>query len=175
MQPAGAADLLEFLRGQPGWFQSVSGKKQLAILFALIESARMQPTQGIERLLVEAENRSVASVTVARRGSGYTGRVPRVTVAPPLAAVPEARPRAPEVARTRGARPSVCVHAVLRRAVTWCYTSLPPWPLYTNQVAETDVLLRVGTKPSITQLAAPNAITPIAVAQKIGSALCSGT
>jgi hypothetical protein len=75
--------LLKVLKAQPGWFQTLAGKRQLAILFSFVQS-KQQPTEAIAELLREAENRTVVAYSVVNPGSGYEeGKSPLVTVTPP--------------------------------------------------------------------------------------------
>jgi solute carrier family 25 phosphate transporter 3 len=83
---AGVVSLLQFLSSEPGWYQTPDGCKQLAICFSFVDNAN-QPTAAIDRLLAESEARSVTDITLTNPGSGYTGAVPTVTVAPPRAAM----------------------------------------------------------------------------------------
>ena len=77
----GSRLLFSLLRSRYGGSQL--GKLQIAMLFSLLEDARLQPTELVARVLGEIDNATVVSATLSAGGSGYTGEPPLVTVTPP--------------------------------------------------------------------------------------------
>ena len=77
----GSRLLFSLLRSRYGGSQL--GKLQIAMLFSLLEDARLQPTELVARVLGEIDNSTVVLATLSDGGSGYTGEPPLVTVTPP--------------------------------------------------------------------------------------------
>lgn len=99
MQKQGILNLYTLLKAR---YNSISAKRQLAILFSFVSSPSLQPVNEIRSLLGEADNATIAGVqivlpeqrfgaeftnfprTSSRRGGGYSyGNTPVVTVESP--------------------------------------------------------------------------------------------